>query len=288
LSLEPVDRLLLAQDETALWELFHENSKLSRYERHPIYGVHLTDEAVVGVMTQLRTVKPFTDAPKVALPTQVPPSRQNFDDVLQSRTTARAFGPGAVELAQLAKVLFMSYAVTRTNEGTHFSRPFRIIPSGGALYPLELYVHAARVDGLDAGLYHYDPEDHSLDVLRVGDQTERISQFFFQPDLAVGAAAVVFVSAVFYRSEFKYGDRAYRFVLLEAGHLGQNALLCAQELGLAAAPIGGFLDRDVDRYLGFDGLSESTIYVVMIGRPGDLDGGPGPQPASGVDGTGPA
>ena len=286
MALDPVDRHLLAQGETALWELFHENSKLSRYERHPIYGVHPTDHAVVEVMTQLRRVKPFADAPKVALPTQLPPSRRDFDEVLQSRTTARAFGPGAVELAQLAKVLFMSYAVTRTNEGTHFPRPFRIVPSGGALYPLELYVHAARVDGLDAGLYHYDPEDHLLDALRIGDDTDRISQYFFQPDLSAGAAAIVFVSAIFYRSEFKYGDRAYRFVFLEAGHLGQNALLCAQEMGLAAAPIGGFLDRDVDRYLGFDGLSESTIYVVLIGRPGELDGGSGPPPSSGVDGTG--
>jgi SagB-type dehydrogenase family enzyme len=284
-SLEPVDRLLLAQGETSLWELFHENSKLSRYERHPIYGVHPSDETVVEMMTQLRRVKPFADAPKVALPTQVPPSRQDFDDVLQARTSARAFGAGAVELAQLAKVLFMSYAVTRTNEGTHFPRPFRIIPSGGALYPLELYVNAVRVSGLDAGLYHYDSEDHSLDVLRVGDETERISQFFFQPELAAGAAAIVFVSAVFFRSEFKYGDRAYRFVLLEAGHLGQNALLSAQEMGLAAATIGGFLDRDVDRHLGFDGLSESTVYVIMIGPPGDVDGS-GPRETWDLDGVG--
>jgi SagB-type dehydrogenase family enzyme len=283
--LESIDRLLLAEGETALWELFHENSKMSRYERHPTYGVHPSDEDVVSVMLQLRRTRPFADAPKISLPTQVPRSTRDLDDVLQDRVTARAFGPGSIDLAELAKVLFMSYGVTRTNEGTHFPRPFRIVPSGGALYPLELYVQASRVAGLDAGLYHYDPEDHSLDVLRVGDEGEHVSQFFFQPDLAAGAAAIVFVSAVFHRSEFKYGDRAYRFVLLEAGHLGQNAIVCAVELGLGVAPIGGFLDRDVDRYLGFDGLTESTIYVVMLGATDDSDGA-GPRAAPSADGAG--
>lgn len=285
MSFEAIDRLLLAQGETALWELFHENSKMSRYERHPTYGVHPSDEAIVAVMHQLRRVKPYVDAPKIALPTQVPPSRQDFDDVLWARTSARAFAGEPIELAQLAKVLFMSYAVTRTNEGTHFPRPFRIVPSGGALYPLELYVAAVRVAELEAGLYHYDPEDHSLDVLRVGDEIDRVAGFFFQPELAAQAASIVFVSAVFQRSDFKYGDRAYRFVLLEAGHLGQNAVLCAEGMGLAAATIGGFLDRDVDRYLGFDGLSESTVYVVMLGQPVAAEDAE-THPAAGADGAG--
>jgi SagB-type dehydrogenase family enzyme len=279
-AFDAIDRLLLEQGETALWELFHENSKLSRYERHPTFGVHPSDEQVVDVMQQLRRVKPYVDAPKIALPTRVPPSRQDFDDVLWARTTARAFSAEPVELPELSKVLFMSYAVTRTNEGTHFPRPFRIVPSGGALYPLELYLLAVRVSGLEAGLYHYDSEDHSLDVLRLGDDVERVSQFFFQPQLAGDAAVILFVSAMFERSAFKYGDRAYRFVFLEAGHLGQNAILCAEELGLAAAPIGGFLDRDVDRYLCFDGLSESTIYVIMLGRP-LVASGPEADPAAG-------
>jgi SagB-type dehydrogenase family enzyme len=283
-SFEAIDRLLLSQGETALWEIFHENSKMSRYERHPTYGVHPSDEDIVQTMLELRRVKPYTDRPKVVLPTQVPPSTHDFDDVLWARTSARALAAEPIELEQLAKVLFMSYAVTRTNEGTHFPRPFRIVPSGGALYPLELYVVAVRVEGLAAGLYHYDSEDHSLDVLRVGDEIERVAEFFFQPDLAANSAAIVLVSAVFQRSDFKYGDRGYRFVLLEAGHLGQNAVLCAQELGLGAATIGGFLDRDVDRYLGFDGLSESTIYVVVLGRPvGGEDAGP--EPPAGADGA---
>lgn len=265
MAFESVDELLLGESETALWELFHENSKLSRRERHPFYAVHPSDATVVRMMRRLRRVKPYTDCPKVELPRAVPASEQSFDDVLLSRTSARALGPGTISLLQVAKVLFMSSAVTRDNAGTDFPRPFRIVPSGGALYPLELYVHVARVEGLEAGLYHYDPEEHCLDLLRTGDAGPEVAAALVQHDLARSAAAIIFVSAVFFRSTFKYGDRGYRFVLLEAGHLVQNVLLTAQELGLATAPIGGYSDRDVDRFLGFDGLSESTVYVVLLG-----------------------
>jgi SagB-type dehydrogenase family enzyme len=248
---------------------------MSRYERHPTYGVHPSDATIVRMMRRLRTVKPFTDAPKVALPTEVPTSDASFDDVVSTRTTARGFARGGISITQLAKVLFTSYGVTRDNVDTIFPRPFRSVPSGGALYPLELYVHVGHVDGLDPGLYHYDPEDHTLDVLRAGADPATVAGLLVQDDLARSAAAMIFVSAVFYRSTFKYGDRGYRFVLLEAGHLAQNAILCAHELGLASAPLGGYADRDVDRYLGFDGVSESTIYVLLFGPPAAENGGDG-------------
>jgi SagB-type dehydrogenase family enzyme len=134
------------------------------------------------------------------------------------------------------------------------------------LYPLEIYVHAARVDGLAPGLYHYDPEDFSLDVLRRGDATEQIAQFMVQSDLSRQAAATVFVTAVFIRTVFKYGDRGYRFALLEAGHLAQNMILTWEEVGLAGVTIGGYLDRQADHHLSLDGLNESVVYVLHVGQ----------------------
>ena len=269
-DLRHVDELLGEEESQLVWELFHENSKISRYERHPTFVLHPSDHAVVRVMKRLQTVKPYRDRAKVTLPgpDEWPPARHGFDEVVLGRETARSFTPAPIGLDQLAKVLHHSYGVTRDNEGTPFPRPFRAVPSGGALYPLELYVHVLRVEGLDPGLYHYDPEDRTLDVLRPAGGTGDVAALLMQPELARSAAAVVFVSALFFRSTFKYGDRGYRFALLEAGHLAQNALLTAHSLGLAGAPIGGYADRDVDRWLRFDGLSESTVYVLLIGRPG--------------------
>jgi SagB-type dehydrogenase family enzyme len=267
MSLDTLDRHFLASDYDANWELFHENSKTSFVELHPLYKFWPTDATVVAGMNMLRRVKEYTDFPKIELPTELPASTHGFDEVLRRRHSARAFGPGPIALEQLARVLHMSYGINRDNAGTHFPRPFRVIPSGGALYPLEIYLHATRVDGLDAGLYHYDPEAHSLDVLREGDQSETIAASMVQRDLGTGAAAILFITAVFVRSTFKYGDRGYRFILLEAGHLAQNANLTGQEMGLATLNVGGYADRAIDRYLGFDGVSESTIYMFLIGQP---------------------
>lgn len=267
MTLEAIDELLVNQQRDFVWELFHENSKLSRYERHPSYALRPSDATIVLMMNRLRIVKPYTDYPKIALPQEFPASRQSFDDVLRNRVTARQFNGGMIGLEELAKVLYMSYGITRDNAGTHFPRPFRGIPSGGALYPLELYVYASQVQGLPPGLYHYDMEDQSLDVLRRSDDLNQIAEFMIQGDLARSSAAILFISAVFFRSIFKYGDRGYRFIMLEAGHLAQNANLAAQEMGLATANIGGYSDRDVDRYLDFDGLNESTVYMLLIGQP---------------------
>jgi SagB-type dehydrogenase family enzyme len=267
MAFEALDHEFLHSDYDANWELFHENSKTSFVELHPVYKFWPSDATIVAGMNMLRRVKPYAAFPKLALPMAFPPSRKSFDDALRTRQTARAFGPGSIAVDQLAKVLAMSYGVNRSNEGTSFPRPFRVIPSGGALYPLEIYVHATRVDSLDPGLYHFDPEDHALDVLRTVDESETIARAMVQGDLGLSAAAILNISAVFPRSTFKYGDRGYRFILFEAGHLAQNANLTAQEMDLATANIGGYNDRAIDRYLGFDGLNESAIYVLLLGRP---------------------
>lgn len=269
---ETLEEFLLDRGAEPVWELFHENSKLSAHEPHLYFGHHPSDATVLSVMRRLRTVKEYGDRPKLALPDELPPAGRSLDDTLLGRVTARRFGGGPIELAQLAKILRFAYGVTRDNAGTEFPRPFRTVPSGGALFPLELYVVVRAVEGLAPGLYHYDPEDHTLDALRTGEDGGRASgelaSHLVQGDLAREAAAAVVVSAVFFRSTFKYGDRGYRFVLLEAGHVGQNVLLTAGGLGLAATPVGGFMDRDVDRWLGLDGIDESVVYLLLIGPPG--------------------
>lgn len=267
MSLESVETWVAQDGDGLAWEIFHENSKMSRNERHPTFANHPSDTTVVRIMQQLRRVKPYEDHPKVSLPDDLPAAQAPFDEVLARRQSARSFGPGDITFGELAKVLLAGTVVTRSNEDTVYSNPFRAAPSGGALYPLEVYVHARRVTGLPPGLYHLDPEDRELDQLRAGDQFEDLADHLIQPDLAAACAAIVFVTAVFYRSTFKYGDRGYRFVLLEAGHVVQNACLAAAAVDLAATPIGGYTDRGVDRWLRLDGLSQSTVYALLLGQP---------------------
>jgi SagB-type dehydrogenase family enzyme len=163
-----------------------------------------------------------------------------------------------ISLRDLATVLAASYAAAP--HGSGLRRP---VPSAGALYPLEVYVVAPAVSGVDPGVYHYDPFRHRLAVLRPLRFAD-LREALVDQTLADGAAALLVVTGVFWRSRFKYGVRGYRFTLLEAGHLVQNALLASTDLELAALPLGGFHDALLDRLVGADGLDESSLYALAL------------------------
>jgi SagB-type dehydrogenase family enzyme len=166
----------------------------------------------------------------------------------------------------LAALLHYAYGISRDNKGTALPRPFRVVPSGGALYPLEIFFYSKLTDGLKAGLYHYNPSKNHLRFLLPGDHTRRISEAMVQPEIGQNASLMVFLTAVFERSVFKYGDRGYRFILLEAGHVAQNINLVSNALDLGCVNIGGFFDREIDEFLDLDGVTFSTIYMIAVGK----------------------
>ncbi len=130
--------------------------------------------------------------------------------------------------------------------------------------PLELYVLAQSVAGLEQGVYHYNPFRHGLSLLGPVDR-RALRAALTDPTIADGAAAIVAVTAVFWRTRFKYGQRGYRFALLEAGHLVQNAVLATAQLNLPALPLGGFYDRRLDEIVGADGLDEASVHGLVLG-----------------------
>jgi SagB-type dehydrogenase family enzyme len=163
-----------------------------------------------------------------------------------------------VRLRDLSTVLAASCAASPV--GRSHRRP---VPSAGALYPLEVYVIAPAVPGLGPGVYHYDPFRRRLallDQLRFAELREAL----VDQSLADVTSALLVVTGVFWRSRVKYGARGYRFTLLEAGHLVQNALLASTDLELAALPLGGFHDTLLDRLVGADGLDEATLHAVVL------------------------
>ena len=107
---------------------------------------------------------------------------------------------------------------------------------------------------------------NNVQLLREQDETPKVAEALLQPDIAQDASLILFLTAVFERSIFKYADRGYRYILLEAGHVAQNLNLVANGLGLGCVNIGGFFDRQVDDLLDLDGLTHSTIYIIAIGK----------------------
>jgi SagB-type dehydrogenase family enzyme len=256
------ERLLLPESRDGeLYELFHENSKTSRYQEMPS-----NDEVAARMLRTLESL-PYDLYPAIELPSSLTPLQLSLGEAILNRATTRAMDPIPLALRDLATILHFAYGVTRDNTGTEWPRPFRTVPSGGALYPLEIYFYTGRVESLPAGLYHYNPSANRLRQLFEGDLAAQIADGLVQPDLAGSSSVIFFITAVFERSTFKYGDRGYRFTLLEAGHVAQNINLTAIGLGLGSTNIGGFFDRQIDALLGLDGVTHSTIYLVAVGKP---------------------
>lgn len=247
----------VALDDAA--ENFHEASRLYPDVVDPqAQGLRLLESSAAMRATVRRAVKRHAHLPSVALPAG-DLGAATLASALAARRSSRAYGAGSLELGDLATILEAAYGVSHDPEG------FRTVPSGGALYPLELYVLAASVRELSPAVYHFDPLRRALELLGPLPPVSTIAALSPYPELVEPAAAVIVVTAMFYRTRFKYGQRGYRFVLIEAGHAAQNALLAAAALGVPACPLGGFFDRRVDAVLGVDGLEEATVYVIATG-----------------------
>jgi SagB-type dehydrogenase family enzyme len=247
-------------DENELWELFHENSKVTAYD------VSLSDEEVLAAMRKLSGSLDYKGYPTIDLPRSLTPIKLSFEELITRRVTTRKLVPCWLTLENINTILYYAYGITRDNSNSNFPRPFRIVPSAGALYPLEIFFYSSHIDGELPGLYHYNPTEKNLRLLRSGDLSTEISKSLVQKELAVENSMLIFVTAMFKRSTFKYGNRGYRFALLEAGHVAQNINLVTTGLGLGSVNICGYFDRQVDDLLDLDGVTHSTIYIIAIGK----------------------
>jgi SagB-type dehydrogenase family enzyme len=193
--------------------------------------------------------------------------QRDLHRVLAERRTWRTFARRPLPLPVLGELLGWTSGVHQwarlSGQG---ELPMKTAPSGGARHPLELYVCARRVDGLEPGIYHYAADDHCLEHLVRHERPVRVrrylpGQFFYE-----GAAALLFFTAVFERYQWKYDSaRAYRAVFIEAGHQCQTFCLMATDLGLAPFCSMALADSTVDEDLGIDGVSESAIYLAGVG-----------------------
>ena len=183
--------------------------------------------------------------------------------VVDARRSQREFGPQPLSQEQLAQLLWATQGITRRRRGF----AFRAAPSAGAKYPLDTYAVVNRVEGLEPGLYRYVVQDATLEAVRRGDLSEAIARAVLGQRMAATAGVVFAWVAVPARSKAKYHERAYRYIYLDAGHLGQNLHLAATAMGLGCCAIGAFLDDAVDALLGVDGVAETAVYLSVVGVP---------------------
>lgn len=248
----------VALDDPA--ETYHEAAKLYPSSAGAnTRGIGLLQQHAELRLSVARAGRRHSQRPRLPLPAPMCP-RIELGQALAARCSRAPAPESRLAPAELAT---LAWALNgRSVNGR------RTIPSGGALYPLELYVFATSIEDVPPGLYHFDPFDRCLELLST--DATRLARALVDPELA-RAPAILAITGVFWRSRFKYGQRGYRFTLIEAGHAMQNALLTAAALGLAALPIGGYYDAILDGALGVNGVDESTVYVLAVGEAGEPD-----------------
>ncbi len=262
---------LCREIHSPLSRLYHQHSKLSEYGQQELQErIAAYNQDLEGVRRSSRAYKSYPTRPKVRLPR---PGRRfrarRLDDLLRTRRTRRGeFSSKPVTLKQWSRLLGAACGIT--GRATHPEFPdvvqdLRAWPSGGALYPIEVYLAALRSKELDRAVFHYQVPSHALVDLGPCPDQQRLERLVLAEGLWEHASGLIILTAVFARTQVKYGERGYRFVLLDAGHLAQNLLLVCEDLHLAAVPLGGFQDDALAELLGLNPAEEGPLYAILIG-----------------------
>ena len=244
--------MIRLDDPTTLSLLFHLNSE-----------PWLNDEAYRGSPANQDWKRPDQVLAEISLPAG---GESPLTALYRRRHSCRAFAARSMPLTTVAAVLSAAYGVVEATSFEDQSRFLRrSVPSAGGLFPLEVYAVLRRTESVEDGLYHYDVPGHALQLIRRGDLFPSLESVLYTFPFIRDANAIVLFAAVFKRTQKKYGPRGYRYILLEAGHCGQNVCLRAAELGLATLCMGGFVDSPLNALLGLDPLREGVVYTVALG-----------------------
>jgi len=202
-----------------------------------------------------------------AVATRLPGIPDSFlFELLYRRFSCREFRLEKMPLEVFSFLLKCGYGITRMSQiGKAGAGYLRTAPSAGGLFPLEVYVLAREVNELSDGIYHYNVREHSVEMMQAGSWFEEFDKDLISAPFVVNANLIFFFSAIFNRTQKKYGPRGYRYILLEAGHVAQNLCLAAAEHNLGSLCMGGYYDTKLNHFFGFDDLNEGIVYSVAVG-----------------------
>ncbi len=225
---------------------------------HPMLPSTLIRPAVFAVVALLIAASNEAAA-IVKLPSPSIGGRGTIESSLQSRRSVRGFDGTPMSQRDLGQLLWAAQGIT-SSDG------HRTAPSAGATYPLEVYVVVLNVGGLEAGVYHYRPKAHDLELVAPGNRRAETIQAA-RGQQWIGQSAAVFVFAAAYaRTSAKYGARAERYAHIEAGAAAENLALEAVALNLGTCFVGAFDEGEVRTVIGL-GAAESPVILLPAGRP---------------------
>lgn len=201
--------------------------------------------------------KNYPRFPSIILP-KVQEKDSQFETLIEMRESTRNFSETAVSLEEISKILKVNRIVD-----SHREPERRTYPSGGARFPVEIYLVSYNIEDLEKGAFHYDIQRERLEKLLVEDLTPKRRELI-SPYLENPAGTFIFTSVI-PRSEVKYSYKSYPFSFIEAGHMGQNIVLKCAEIGIGVCPVSGFIDDTVKEILDLT-ENEIPIYTLSFGK----------------------
>ena len=205
--------------------------------------------------------KSYPSVPKITLSQKKP--KADFFELVEKRKSRRDFGGAPISKDTLSTLLLYSCGIVKKTGGANTVRAH---PSGGGIFPLEIYpIVFSGSDEIPAGLYHYNVKEHALDTLWRRPFSKADIAELFVYDWVGDASCALILTAIFHRDQMKYGERGYRYVLLDAGYIGENVYLAAEALNLKCCGMGGTLDENLEKLIDIDGISESLVHALILG-----------------------
>jgi len=199
--------------------------------------------------------------------TELPKGNSALLQIMASRRTQRNVSDTKIALSSVSDCLFAGMGIVDEVENCVNVLPLSMTPSGGARNPYEAFIYAPRVQDLEPGFYHYSAKEHSLGLVKRGAVNNPASLVGDQPWVN-DMSCIVFLCADFRRTMWKYQDNnAYRVVLIEAGHIGQNIMLAATEHGMTACPSAALAHSQISKHLDLEDALQSPVYALMLGVP---------------------
>ena len=226
---------------------------------HRILIIGVIIAAAATLLAQEQRREEFQVGTQIELPKPNLIGDMSVEQALSQRRSRRTMGTENLTLAQVSQILWAAQGITKDGF-------YRTAPSAGALYPVEIYLVSEKVDDLPQGLYHYDPEKHTLEATKTGSMVEEVSNAALGQSALSQAAIHVIVTAEISRTAVKYGDRAEQYVAQETGAIAQNIYLQVESLGLSTVFIGAFHDDQVQEVLE---ITESPFVIMPIGHRAD-------------------
>src|SRR3984893_6644082 len=245
------------RDINAAWE-YHDGTK------HSFRSVR-SNRHVLDWANQPLAFKIYPTIERIPLPRDVPQTGVAALAAISAGAGA-ANGDAIPNLQDLARILFFSAGITKQRKYTGGELYFRAAACTGALYEIELYVVSGALKGLDAGVYHFNPADMSLGLLRSGDFRGNLAQATAMEPAVVHAPATIVSTGTYWRNAWKYQARTYRHFGWDNGTLLANMLAVSAASGLPAEIVLGFVDSEVNRLLDLDSHREASWCLVPTGR----------------------